>query len=205
MKNMKMKYYCEKCKESFSGHFFVEKDVINRYDKEKKDAYAMQIADENYWGLVDIVAVLDPEKKKISSSEGHEIADTSPYMLARISEMQDRIKNTRKAIIEKNLSKLGPLIEADCISMHTVMMTSTPPAFYWNSGPMDLIQEVMRWREEEHLQIYFTIDAGPNVHIICMSKDMKEVEKRLKQNSYVKWTIVNRPCKGTSLSNNHLF
>lgn len=175
------------------------------YDKENNDAYAVQIADEKYWNLVDIVAVLNPEKKKISSSEGHEIADTSPYMLTRISEMKNRIKMTREAIIERNLTKLGPLIEADCISMHTVMMTSTPPAFYWNAGTMDIIQNILKWRDEENLEVYFTIDAGPNVHIICLNKDINIIEKRIRNNKYVKWTIVNKPCKGTMLSNSHLF
>jgi diphosphomevalonate decarboxylase len=175
------------------------------YDKENKDAYAVQIADANHWGLIDVVAILDPEKKKISSSEGHEIADTSPYLETRITEMQNRIKETRQAILDKDLQKLGPLIEEDCVSMHLVMMTSNPPAFYWNAGTMDIIQDVRKWREEEGLQAYFTIDAGANVHIICEEKDLEKVEKHIKENRYVKWTIINKPCDGTVTSSDHLF
>lgn len=86
-----------------------------------------------------------------------------------------------------------------------VMMTSTPPAYYWNAGTMDIIQEVLKWRFEDDLQAYFTIDAGANVHIICEEIDGVEVEKRLKANTFVKWTIVNRPYNGTTISNNHIF
>jgi hypothetical protein len=72
--------------------------------------------------------------------------------------MQDRISKVRQAILDKDLKTLGPLIEMDCISMHMVMMTSNPPAYYWNAGTMDIIQSVLKWREEERLQAYFTIE-----------------------------------------------
>lgn len=168
-------------------------------------AHAVQIADHNHWDLVDIVAIVDPEKKKISSSEGHETADTSPYFEPRLIEMQDRINICRQAIIDKDIRKLGPCIEKDSTSMHCVMMTQTPPAFYWSPGSIRIMKEVMDWREEEDLQAYFTLDAGANVHVICEKKDAEEVQKRLKANEFVKWTIYNEPCEGVKTSEEHLF
>jgi diphosphomevalonate decarboxylase len=44
-----------------------------------ESAHAVQIAGEHHWDLVDIVAIVDPEKKSVSSSSGHLLADTSPY------------------------------------------------------------------------------------------------------------------------------
>ena len=169
------------------------------------DSYAVQIADEHYWDLVDIVAIVDPEKKKVSSSRGHLLADTSPYFETRIKEMQPRIKQTREAILAKDIRKLGPCIEQDSTSLHIVMMTSNPPCFYWGPGSIRIMLDVMKWREEDDLQAYFTLDAGPNVHIICEKKDADEVQKRLKENDFVKWTIYNEPCEGTVESSEHLF
>lgn len=168
------------------------------------DTFAIEIAAENHWDLVDIVAVVDPEKKKISSSQGHEIADSSPYFEARISEMQGRIDIVREAIKNKDIRKLGPEIERDSTSMHAIMMTSTPPAYYWTPGSIRIMKDIMEWRENDGLQAYFTFDAGANAHIICEKKDASEVQKRLKAIEYVKWTIYNEPAKGVSIIHNHL-
>ena len=170
-----------------------------------KFAHAVQIADEHHWDLVDIVAIVDPEKKSVSSSSGHLLADTSPYFEARIHEMQERIKMARQAILEKDIEKLGRCIEEDSTSMHTIMMTSKPPIYYWGPGSMRIMQDVIRWREEDNLFSYFTLDAGPNVHVICEAKDADEIEKRLKANEFVKWTIRNKPCAGARIVDEHLF
>ncbi len=170
-----------------------------------KESYARQITDENHWNLVDIVAITNPKKKLVSSSQGHLMADTSPYYETRISEMQDRIAQTRQAILDKDIRQLGPLIEEDSNSMHSVMMTSKPPIFYWSPGSMEIMLNVMKWRREDDLQAYFTLDAGSNVHVITEKKDSEEVKKRLENLPSVQWTIYNQPCPGVTKINKHLF
>jgi diphosphomevalonate decarboxylase len=173
--------------------------------KSHEDTYAVQLAGENYWDLVDIVAIVSPEKKLVSSSEGHVLANTSPYFETRIIEMQDRIKKVRQYIMDKNLKELGPLIEEESTSLHLIMMTSVPPIYYWGPGSIRIMQDCMRWRIEDGLFSYFTLDAGPNVHVICEKKNAEEVQRRLSNNEFVKWTIYNEPCEGTKLVNDHLF
>jgi len=52
---------------------------------------------------------------------------------------------------------------------------------------------------------YFTIDAGPNVHIICLQKDLEKIDKEVKRLKNVLFTIKNSPCVGTRLISKHLF
>jgi diphosphomevalonate decarboxylase len=163
------------------------------------DSYAVQIANENHWDLVDIIAVVDPEKKKISSSEGHSIAGSSAFLDARLSELPNRVEVVKKAILDRDIRTLGPEIERDSTSLHVVMMTSNPPAFYWAPGSVSIMKSLMDWREEDDLQAYFTLDAGANVHVICEKKDADEVTKRLEANPFVKWTIYNEACEGTKV------
>lgn len=170
-----------------------------------QDTVAVQIADENHWDLVDIVAVVNPERKTISSSRGHLLADTSPYFETRIKEMQKRIKQTREAIAKKDLEKLGTCIEQDSTSMHVVMMTSKPPIYYWGSGSMRIMQDLMKWRDEEGLLAYFTLDAGPNIHVICEGKDARRIRGRLNKIPEVQFTIKNKPCEGARITDGHLF
>jgi diphosphomevalonate decarboxylase len=169
------------------------------------ESYCIQIADEHSWNVVDIVAIVSSEKKKVSTSEGHVLADRSPYFETRLIEMQNRIKTTRRAIKEKNIRDLGPCIEADTISMHAVMMTSKPPAYYWAPGTLAVMNEVIYQRETNKIEAYFSIDAGANVHVICEKKDAEKVQKYLEALTLVQKTIYNEPCEGTHEIQDHLF
>lgn len=168
-------------------------------------SYAVQIAAEKHWDLVDVIAVIDSGMKKTPSSEGHRTAATSPYFETRLIEMQDRIKYARKALLEKKFEKLGKAVEQDTISMHTVMMTSKPPLFYWAPGTVEVMNNVMKWREDDNILAYFSIDAGANVHVICEAHNADEVNKRLQALSFVQSTIVNHPAPGVHQIEDHLF
>jgi len=78
------------------------------------------------------------------------------------------------ALDNRSLEALGPLIEEDAILMHSVMMTSHPPLYYWMPATLEIIHAVQRWRADG-LPVYFTIDAGPNVHLICESRHAETV------------------------------
>jgi len=167
-------------------------------------SYAEQIADEDHFDIVDLIAIVSKNEKKVSSTAGHLLAETSPYFDTRIKEMQFRINDCRKAILEKDFSLLGKCIEEDSISMHSVMMTSVPPIFYWNKGSMEIMNKVLEWRNEG-LESYATLDAGSNVHVICQKKDSKVLKKKLEEISEVIFVIENEPCKGVIFSDKHLF
>ncbi|GIV95609.1 MAG: diphosphomevalonate decarboxylase [Herpetosiphonaceae bacterium] len=153
-------------------------------------SYARSIAPPEHWQLCDIVAVVDVGAKQIASEAGHKLAFTSPYFPVRLQEIPERIERARRAILERDLATLGEVMEADAISMHTVAMTTRPPAFYWSAGTMAIIQAVRRWRDEG-LACYFTIDAGPNVHVLCPVESAAEIEARLCLLPEVQFTIVN--------------
>ncbi|MCA9372171.1 diphosphomevalonate decarboxylase, partial [Candidatus Woesebacteria bacterium] len=109
-------------------------------------SFAVQIADEHHWDIVDVVAVVDDGKKILSTSEGHMRAKTNPYFHTRLEEMQPRIQRVRQAIVEKNIQLLGEAIEQEALSMHAITMTSQPPALYFQPGTIALIKNIMRWR-----------------------------------------------------------
>src|SRR5262245_39447746 len=155
-----------------------------------EESYAVSLAPPEHWALADVVAVVDTGAKKIGSAENHRLAATSPYFPARLAELPARLAATRDAIARRDLTLLGEAMEADAVSMHAVCMTSRPPSFYWNGGTMEIIHAVRSWRAAG-LESYFTIDAGPNVHVICAAADHVEVERRLAALPGVQFTIGN--------------
>jgi diphosphomevalonate decarboxylase len=160
-----------------------------------EESFAKQIAPPDHWDLRDVIAIVSRAHKRVGSTEGHSLAATSHLHQARVASVADRLPRARAALLEKDLATLGRLIEEDAVSMHAVMMTSRPPIYYWLPSSVRLIHEVQHWRAEG-LEVYFTFDAGPNVHLICQATDQAEVEKRLKDIEEVLEVIVSGPGPG---------
>jgi diphosphomevalonate decarboxylase len=76
--------------------------------------------------------------------------------------------------------------------MHAVMMSSHPPLYYWNPATMSLIQAAQQWRAEG-LEVYFTIDAGPNVHLICEAAQAADVVQETRKIPGVKAVLSSGP------------
>jgi diphosphomevalonate decarboxylase len=155
-----------------------------------RDSYAVSLAPPEHWDLADVVAVVDAGAKKIGSAENHRLVTSSAYFPARLAEIPARLAAVRAAIARRDLAQLGEAMEADAVSMHVVCMTSRPASFYWNGGTMNVIHAVRAWRNEG-IESYFTIDAGPNVHVICAAADRAAVEQRLRELPGVQFTIAN--------------
>jgi diphosphomevalonate decarboxylase len=157
-----------------------------------------------HWALDDIVAVVSSAAKSVSSEGGHRLAATSPLLSGRIANLDNALRTVRQAIAERDLRRLGPVIEQDALAMHAVMMTSTPSLLYWQPGTLEILHAVHRWRGDG-LAVYFTIDAGPNVHLICEEKDAPTVVARLEQLSSVQQIITSSPGPGPQEMQTHLF
>ena len=106
---------------------------------------------------------------------------------------EHRLKLCREALLARDLSVMGAMIEEDAVIMHAVMMSSHPPLYYWNGATMAVIQAVQQWRADEGLPVYFTIDAGPNVHLICEAAYVEAVEAKARQISGVEKLLTSSP------------
>ncbi len=155
-------------------------------------SYAVSIAPPDHWDLHDIIAVVSTEEKPVSSTEGHAAATTSLFLPERLNALPARFHRVRRAILSKDLQLLGPAIEEEAIELHVVAMTSHPPIFYWMPGTIGVIRAVQRWRADG-LAVYFTLDAGPNVHLICEGKDVERVTSLVREIPEVQQIISNAP------------
>ena len=165
---------------------------------------ARQLYPPDYWPLMDIVAVVSGAEKQVSSEGGHQIAATSPLLAGRLSSLDFALPDVRQALAERNLARLGPVLEQDALAMHAVMMTSTPSLLYWQPGTLEVLQAVRQWRTAG-LPVYFTIDAGPNVHLICEARDAAAVQAKLQTLASVQSVIVSPPGPGPERLATHLF
>ncbi len=143
-----------------------------------EDSYAVSIAPARHWALTDCVAIVAAGHKSVGSTQGHAIADSSPLQSARVADAPRRLSLCRTAILEKNFALLAEIVEQDSNLMHAVMMTSSPALFYWEPASLALMKIIPIWRAEG-LPVFYTLDAGPNVHVLCPSEAAVQVAARL--------------------------
>jgi len=161
-------------------------------------SYAYSIAPPDHWDLVDCVAILSRSQKHTSSLEGHGLADTSPLQAARIADAPRRLEICRRAIWERNFQAFAEVVELDCNLMHAVMLTSTPMLIYWQPATLAVIHAVQDWRNRG-VPVCYTIDAGPNVHVLCLSAYVDQVAGWLREIPGVEEVLVAQPGGPTRL------
>lgn len=157
-----------------------------------ENSIAYSLAPASHWDLVDLIAIISGKHKKVGSSKGHSGADTSPFQAERVRTAPERIAICRQAILEKDFNALAEVSEQDMIMMHSVMMTQNPPLFYWEPLTIRVIKAVREWREEG-LECFATVDAGPNVHVICSAEAAPAVRERLETISGIREVLSSGP------------
>jgi diphosphomevalonate decarboxylase len=136
---------------------------------------ASSIAPPQHWDLIDLVVIVSQGHKAVGSTSGHQLAGSSSLQTARLAKAPARLQACKAALLARDLPAMGPVIEEDAIIMHAVMMSGQPPLYYWSPATMAIIQATKAWRSAG-LSVYFTIDAGPNVHLICEASQAHAVE-----------------------------
>ena len=145
-----------------------------------EDSYAFSIAEPDHWKLVDCVAIVSASHKKTGSTEGHAIAPTSPLQEARVADAPRRLDICREAILNRDFDTFASIVELDSNLMHSVMMTSTPALHYWKPASLSVMSAVRQWRSAG-LSACYTVDAGPNIHVVCPESEAQTVNKKLRE------------------------
>ena len=129
-------------------------------------SFAFSLCPAEHWQLTDCIAIVSQTHKPIGSTQGHLLAHTSPLQAARLADAPRRLDFCRRAILERDFEAFADIVEVDSTLMHAVMMTSSPPLFYWQPATLAILQAVQSWRQNG-VPACSTIDAGPNVHVLC--------------------------------------
>lgn len=128
----------------------------------------------------DDILIVSKEEKKVSSSEGHALMKTHAYAMLRYDQARDHMSTIKMALINGNLKTFGEIIENEALSIHSLMMTSTPSYILMLPNTLAIIQKIRAFREKSKLPIFFTLDAGPNVHVLYPHNVVKEAKQFIK-------------------------
>ncbi|WP_099221651.1 diphosphomevalonate decarboxylase [Listeria costaricensis] len=128
-----------------------------------------------------VVAVVSDKKKKVSSRVGMKsTVETSPFFTAWIERSAVDLEDMKRALSAGDFVKVGEIAERNAMRMHATTLGAEPPFTYFQ--PLSLeIMDIVREMRHNGIPAYFTMDAGPNVKVICLRKDEQQIQTRLKE------------------------
>ena len=135
------------------------------------------VQSDTHWQLCDTVVLFSSEQKAVGSTEAHELAWSSPLFAPRLSGLPERLQKVQEALRSRDMQELGPWLEAEALEMHAVIMTANQPVHYLNAKALQFLAALREARQSGEIRAWFTIDAGPNIHVIHEASE----HERLKQ------------------------
>ena len=98
-----------------------------------------------------------------------------PYREGRKLQANANLSKISDAIRNNDYSTIGEIAENEALSLHALLMTSGSEGLLLKPGTIHVIEEIKKFRETTGLDLFFTIDAGPNVHLIYYEDQREEV------------------------------
>lgn len=156
------------------------------------DSKAVFIDDATF-DLGMVIVVIDKDEKTISSRVGmqHTI-ETSPYYTLWAKDSARDLEAMKEAISNKDIDHIGSIAEHNALKMHATMMSANPAIIYMQPDSLKAIQMVQAMRNEG-LTAFITMDAGPNVKIVCKLSESDQIVSRLKTTFKDEQIIVSGP------------
>ena len=114
----------------------------------------------------DSILIVSSEKKSVSSRAGHGLMEGNPYAPARYAQANENIKNLLTALKSGDLDTFINITESEALQLHALMMCSNPSFILMKPNTLRIIEMVRNFRNETQIPLCFTLDAGPNVHLL---------------------------------------
>jgi diphosphomevalonate decarboxylase len=129
----------------------------------------------------DTILLVDKGEKQVSSTVGHNLMFNHPYAEQRFQQANENIKKLSDILIEGNLKEFIHLVESEALTLHAMMLTSSPYFILMKPNTLEIIHKIWEFREDTKSNVCFTLDAGANVHVLYPNKEKEKVEKFIKE------------------------
>ena len=143
------------------------------------DLYAVKYPNEEIHPIFrdfnDYVLLIHEGQKSVSSTVGHGLMNTNPYAERRFQEARENFVPMKEILKSGDLQVFMKLVEHEALTLHAMMMMSAPAFILMQTGTLQVINRVWEFRKETNLPLFFTLDAGANVHLLFPSEKKAEI------------------------------
>lgn len=134
------------------------------------DLFAVKYPDaevhEVFRNFNDWILLIHEGQKSVSSTVGHGLMDKNPYAERRFLEARENFFPMKEILQSGDIEAFIKLVEHEALTLHAMMMMSEPAFILMQSGTLDVINKIWKFRAETGLPLFFTLDAGANVHLL---------------------------------------
>lgn len=136
---------------------------------------------EVFHSFHDDILMVSKKEKSVSSTAGHALMEGNPFAEIRYQQAHQNLEKLLVALKEGDLETFGIITEQEALQLHALMMTSEPSYILMEGNSIELIKRVQAWRKATGNQLYFSLDAGPNLHLLYPDA-IKDVVKEFIEN-----------------------
>jgi len=144
---------------------------------ESSDEYAVPI--KNYHEIFsdyrDTILIVDSTPKNISSQKGHQLMAEHPFKEIRYLQARDNCQKILNAIKMGDLETFVKIVENEALMLHGLMMTGVNPYILLKPNTLTIIDKIIRFRDKTQVPVAFTLDAGPNIHLLYPNRFHAEI------------------------------
>ncbi|HRY98047.1 MAG TPA: hypothetical protein P5550_03230 [Bacteroidales bacterium] len=126
-------------------------------------------------GMKDSILIVDPGVKAVSSSAGHRLMEGHPFARQRFEQADAHTAEMVSILGSGDLEAFLRIVEQEALTLHGLMMSSVPGYLLLRPGTLEIIRILRDFREQNHVPLCFTLDAGPNVHLLYPETDGNKV------------------------------
>ncbi|MDW9380572.1 diphosphomevalonate decarboxylase [Chryseobacterium sp. JV558] len=142
------------------------------------DLFGVQFPDaevhEVFRNFNDWVLLIHEGQKSVSSTVGHGLMNTNPYAERRFQEARENFVPMKEILKNGDMESFIKLVEHEALTLHAMMMMSDPAFILMKTGTLEVINKIWDFRRETELPLFFTLDAGANVHLLFPNNGSEE-------------------------------
>lgn len=138
---------------------------------------------ENFQDIQDDILIVESKEKRVSSSVGHSLMVDHPYAEQRFKQAYSRIPELTEILKKGDWNAFITLCESEALTLHSMMMCSKDYYLLFHPNTIEIINRIMDFRKESGLPVCFTLDAGPNIHLLYPKSVKAEI------NAFVESTL----------------
>lgn len=128
--------------------------------------------------MQDAILIISDEEKSVSSSAGHQLMENHPYALSRYTAANHNLQRLMDSLEkEEGMDEFISIVESEALQLHAMMMSGATPFILIKPNTLNAIQEIWRFRKESSIPVCFTLDAGPNIHLLYPVEYATTIEK----------------------------
>lgn len=129
----------------------------------------------------DTILLVDLNPKKVSSRIGHQLMTGHPYAKARYEQAVSNLSKLKKSMIENDWDSFAKITENEALSLHSMMMSSNPGYILMHPNTLRIVELIWQIREQNHIKVCFTLDAGPNIHLLYPDTEEEKLTSTIEE------------------------